>query len=305
MSVTAWDTAWTVGGSSQDSLLLNPFLVAADGSTVYVFEGGATRLLAFEAERGSLRWAAGRSGGGPLEFGRVRDLKLAADRSPALLDIGNRRITRLSAEGALRDEIPLPPIGYAEQMAPLADGRFVLLTDHPDSAFAVVDGSGKLAERLALPWKRFAELHPLVRQGSIASSRDGQSWAFAFSLGDGWMPFRGDRGTEEPRPYVEAAEFPEVVQKTEGNSVTTQLASYTPCSACSVTMDGTDFYAHFGGLTQHRRRVLDRYDVASGEYRESYLLPVEAIAVAVADGVVYALVEEPYPTLLALRPRRE
>lgn len=305
LSVTEWDTAWTVGGSSQDSLLLNPFLVAADGATVYVFEGGATRLLAFEAERGSLRWAAGRSGGGPLEFGRVRDLKLSADGSPALLDIGNRRITRLSAEGALRDEIALPSVGYAEQMALLADGRFVLLTDHPDSAFAVVDESGKLVERFALPWEKFTELDPLVRQGSIASSRDGRSWTFAFSLGDGWMPFRGVRSAGDRKPYVEAAQFPEVVRKKEGNSVTTELASYTPCSACSVTMDGADFYAHFGGLTQHRRRVLDRYDVASGEYRESYLLPVAAIAVAVADGVVYALIEEPYPTLLALRPRRE
>jgi hypothetical protein len=305
LSVTAWDTVWAIGGSNQDSLLLNPFLVAADGSTVYVFEGGASRLLAFDARAGLLRWAAGRSGGGPLEFRRVRDLKIGADGSPVLLDIGNQRITRLSAESALRDEIALLSIGYAEQMALLADGKFVLLTDHPDSAFAVVDESGKLVERFALPWKRFAELHPLVRQGSIASSRDGQSWAFAFSLGDGWMPFRSVRATGDLKPYVEASEFPQVVQKTEGNSVTTELASYAPCSACSAAMDGSDLYIHFGGLTQHRRRVLDRYDRERGEYRESYLLPVEAIAVAVADGVVYALIEEPYPTLLALRPRRE
>ncbi|HEU4457419.1 MAG TPA: hypothetical protein VFR81_30395 [Longimicrobium sp.] len=304
VTVSAWDTTWTVGGSAGDSLLLNPFLIAAGDSAVYVFDGGASRLLAFEADRGGLRWKAGRGGGGPLEFRRVRDLKLAADGSPVLLDIGNRRLTRVSPTGVLAGETSLPAIGYADQMALLADGRTVLLTDHPDSAFAVVDGRGRLVERFAHPWSGFAALHPLVRQGSLASSPDG-AWAFGFSLGSGWMAFRGSRGVGALKPYVERAEFPEVVEKAEGNAVTTQLASYAPCSACSVTMDGADFYAHFGGVTPRRRRLLDRYDRQTGEYRESYLLPVEATAVSVAGGTVYALIEEPYPTLLALRPRRD
>jgi len=302
VAVSAWDTLWTAGGGAQDSLLLQPFLIAAGDSAVYVFDSGASRLLAFRSDQGGLRWAAGRTGGGPLEFRRVRDLKLAADGSPVLLDIGNRRLTRVSPAGSLGGEISLPPIGYADQMALLADGRTVLLTDHPDSAFAVVDGSGRLAERFAHPWSGFAALHPLVRQGSLASGPDG-TWAFGFSLGSGWQAFRGSRGIGALNPYVERAEFPEVVEKAEGNAVTTQLASYTPCSACSVTMDGTDFYVHFGGLTKERRRLVDRYDRESGRYLDSYLLPVEATAVSVADGTLYVLVDEPHPTLFALRPR--
>lgn len=302
ITVSAWDTVWTAGGSAEDSVLLQPYLVAAGDSAVYVFDGGASRLLAFGADRGALRWTAGRSGGGPLEFGRVRDLKLAADGSPVLLDIGNRRLTRVSPAGALAGETSLPAIGYADQMALLADGRTVLLTDHPDSAFAVVDGRGRLAERFTHPWSGFAALHPLVRQGSLASGADG-TWAFGFSLGSGWQAFRGSRSIGELNPYVERAEFPEVVEKAEGNAVTTELASYTPCSACSVTMDGNDFLVHFGGLTNERRRLLDRYDGETGKYRESYLLPIEATAVSVSRGTVYALIDEPYPTLFALRPR--
>jgi hypothetical protein len=302
VTVSAWDTLWSAGGGSQDSLLLQPFLIAAGDSAVYVFDGGASRLLAFGADQGGLRWTAGRSGGGPLEFRRVRDLKLGADGSPVLLDIGNRRLTRVSATGALAGETSIPAIGYADQMALLADGRTVLLTDHPDSAFAVVDGRGRLTERFTHPWSGFAALHPLVRQGSLASSPDG-TWAFGFSLGSGWLAFRGPRSIGELNPYVERAEFPEVVEKAEGNAVTTQLASYTPCSACSVAMDGKDFLVHFGGLTDERRRLLDRYDRETGEYRESYLLPIEATAVSVSRGTVYALIDEPYPTLFALRPR--
>jgi hypothetical protein len=302
ITTSAWDTVWTAGGSAEDSVLLQPFLVAAGDSAVYVFDGGASRLLAFGPDQGGLRWTAGRSGGGPLEFRRVRDLKLGADGSPVLLDIGNRRLTRVSPTGALAGETSLPAIGYADQMALLGDGRAVLLTDHPDSAFAVVDGRGRLAGRFTHPWSGFAALHPLVRQGSLASSPDG-TWAFGFSLGSGWLAFRGPRSIGELNPYVERAEFPQVVEKAEGDAVTTELASYTPCSACSVTMDGKDFLVHFGGLTKERRRLLDRYDRDTGEYRESYLLPIEATAVSVSRGTVYALVDEPYPTLFALRPR--
>ncbi|HEX8693250.1 MAG TPA: hypothetical protein VF746_12560 [Longimicrobium sp.] len=304
ITVTRWDTLWSAGGALQDSLLLRPYLLAAGDSAVYVFDGGSSRLLAFGRSDGALRWMSGRRGGGPGEFQRVRDLKLAANASPVLLDVANRRITFLDGRGALRDEIPLPDVGYADQMVPLADGRVVLLTDRPDSALAVVDRGGRVAERVPFPWQEFSKLHPLVRQGSLAASRHGESWVFGFSLGDGWLGFRGTRPLRDLNPYVEPAEFPKVETRSEGGTVTTRLASYTPCSGCDISMDGADVYVLFGGLTASRRALLDRYAVESGRYRETFLLPVRATKAAVADGVVYVLVDEPYPAVLALRPRR-
>jgi hypothetical protein len=304
IAVAEWDTLWSVGGALQDSLLLQPYLLTANSSTVYVFDGGANRLLAFERNDGSLRWTAGRRGGGPGEFQRVRDLELTVDAAPVLLDVGNHRMTFLATEGGLRDEVPLPDVGYVDQIVPLVNDRVVLLTDQPDGAFAVVDTGGRVVERFELPWDEFAKLHVLARQGTLVGSRDGHGWAFGFSLGSGWVGFRDTRPLDGVRPYVEAAGFPRVERRKEGNTISTRLASYTPCSACSASMDGGDFFVHFGGMSSNRRALLDRYTVESGDYRESYLLPVQAKVVSVADGVVYVLVDEPSPTLLALRPRR-
>lgn len=296
-----WDTLWSVGGGVQDSILLQPWRIAASGDRVYVFDGAAARVLAFSARDGSVAWMSGQKGSGPGEFKMVRDLEIGPEGRPMLLDVGNGRITTLDATGAVHRQTRLGSVGYVDQFAPLADGRAVLLTQHPDSAIAIADTSGGIVQRLGLPWKEFADLHPLVRQGNLASGGDSR-WAFGFGLGDGWFGFTGTRPDGGKRPYIERAEFPQVVEKREGGTVTTQLASYTPCSACSMTIDGTDFYVLFGGRTDNRRAVLDRYDLRTGRYRESLVLPAKTTEAAVADGTFFLLVEEPAPTLLALRP---
>jgi hypothetical protein len=298
-----WDTLWVAGGGLQDSVLLQPWRVAASHDRVYVYDGAAARVVAFSVRDGSVAWMAGRKGSGPGEFKRVRDVEVGPEGRPMLLDVGNARIVTLDGRGAVYRETRLQNVGYADQFAPLADGRTVLLTEHPDSALAVADTSGRIVQRLVVPWSEFAQLHPLVRQGTLASTAQGR-WAFGFALGDGWFGFSGTRPAGGRRRYIEPADFPTVVEKREGGTVTTQLASYTPCSACSMAMDGTDLYVLFGGRTENRHAVLDRYDLRSGSYRESLLLPVKTSEAALAGGIVFILVDEPFPALLALRPRR-
>lgn len=304
VAVARWDTLWALGGGLQDSVLLQPTRLAAAGDRVYVFDHAAGRLLAVSRTDGSVAWSAGRKGAGPGEFRHVRDLEVGPDGLPMLLDVGNGRITTLSRTGAVARETRLRGVGYADQFAPLADGRAVLLTEHPDSALAVVDGGGGIAQRLGVPWAEFAQLDPLVRQGTLASGADGR-WAFGFALGDGWFGFTGTRAEHGRRAYVEPAPFPRVVEEREGNSVVTQLASYTPCSVCGMAIDGADLYVLFGGRTENRHAVLDRYDLREGRYRESLVLPAKATEAAVAGGTVFILVEDPAPALLALRPRRK
>lgn len=60
----------------------------------------------------------------------------------------------------------------------------------------------------------------------------------------------------------------------------------------------------FGGRTKNRHAVLDRYDLRTGRYTESLLLPAKSTEAAVAGGTVFVLVENPAPALLAVRPRR-
>lgn len=302
IAASSWDTLWVLGGALQDSILPFPSRLAAGGGRVYVFDAATARLLAVSATDGSVAWTAGGKGSGPGEFKQVRDVELDAEGRPILLDVGNGRITTLDRGGAVQREARLRNVGYADQFAPLSDGRAVLLTEHPDSALAVVDATGAIVHRIVLPWAEFAQLHPLVRQGMLASGGNDR-WAFGFGLGDGWFGFAGTAPDGGRRAYVERAEFPRVVQKREGNSVTAELASYTPCSACGMAIGGTELYVLFGGRTDQRGAVLDRYDLILGTYRESLLLPAKAREAAVVDGIVFILVDDPFPALVALRPR--
>src|SRR5215216_6224220 len=145
-----WDTLWTIGGTQGDSLLLNPFLLSASDSAVYLYDAGARRVLAFRATDGTLAWSFGRQGAGPDEFRGVRDLK-ADDHGVYVLDPRNNRIVRLGRDGSVGARVPLSQVGHAEQVAPLGNGEMVVLTMSAESAFAVIDEAGKVRGRFSLP----------------------------------------------------------------------------------------------------------------------------------------------------------
>jgi hypothetical protein len=297
--VQRWDTLWVVGGP-RDSTLLNPFLLSAADSAVYVYDGAARRVVALAAADGHVLWRYGRRGAGPDEFGGVRDLKRADDGGVFVLDPRNNRVTQLDRAGAVQARIPLDAVGHAEQMAPLPNGDVVLLTMLPDSAFAVVDRSGRVTRHFTVPWPGFARLDPLARQGYIAAQHG--RWVYGFSMGDGWFPFNGATPAGFTGRYVEHTDFPKVETHSQGNQTVTEMAEYNACSACSISIWNSTLYVHFGGYGDAPKRTVDRYDLASGRYLGSDRLPIEAKAVEGAGDRVYVLAENPYPVLLALKP---
>jgi hypothetical protein len=296
-----WDTVWSVGGTAPDTTLLRPFLLASTGNGVFVYDGVAKRVTAYAAD-GAVRWRFGRQGKGPDEFEKVRDMRVSRGGGVDLLDPRNNRIMRLNADGTVRGRIPLSAIGHAEQMVPLGDSAFVLLAEHPESAFVVMDTLGKLRERLTVAWDGFRRLESLARQGYMASS--GGRWVFAFSFGDGWFACRGERPERYVGRFVEHTGFPKVKAVSTALGTAKQMDEYDACSACSISIAGSTLYVHFGGYTPVAQRVVDLYDLDRGTYRGSWVLPSVAKAVDVAGDRVYALTENPYPELIALRPRQ-
>jgi hypothetical protein len=299
-ALTEWDTLWSRGGEA-DSVLLNPFLLSADGELLYVYDAGRDRVVSFDARDGSLRWTFGRQGAGPDEFRGVRDLKVDGRGGVYVLDARNNRIVHLSDGGTVLRRIPLDAVGHAEQMAPIGGGRVALLTMSPESPFVILDSMGGVEERFSLPWDGFTRLDQLARQGYIASR--GERWAFGFSIGNGWFAFRGEEPEGEVGRYVEHTEFPGVTTTAVGEVQTTTLEDYNACSACSMAMSDSVLYVHFGGYTDHRRRIVDRYRLRDAAYLGSLRLPHEATVVEVGGERVFALYEDPYPGIVALRAR--
>jgi hypothetical protein len=258
--------------------------------------------VALSAETGALVWRYGRRGAGPDEFGGVRDIKRAGDGGVYVLDPRNNRITRLDSTGAVASRIPLDEIGHAEQIAPFPDGRVVLLTMSPESAFALVGPNGRIQRRFSLPWAGFAKLDPIARQGFIAV--EGRRWVYGFSAGDGWFVFDGDHPASFVGRYAEHTDFPRLETREEGGRAVTRMREYNACSGCSLSLSGRTLWVQFGGYGDAPKRTLDRFDVGTGKYLDSYRLPIEAKAVEIAGDRIYVLAEDPYPILLALRPRR-
>jgi hypothetical protein len=295
-----WDTLWSVGGNAPDTTLLRPFLLASNGDGVFVYDGVAKRVTAYGAD-GVVRWRFGRPGKGPDEFDKVRDMRGSRGGGVDLLDPRNNRILRLRSDGTVQARIPLSAIGHAEQMVPLGDTAFILLAEHPDSAFVVMDTLGSLRSRFSVAWAGFRRLEPLARQGSMATS--GERWVLAFSFGDGWFAHRGVHPEQFLGRFVEHTSFPRVKAVSTALGTATQMEEYDACSACSVSIAGSTLYVHFGGYTPVAQRVVDLYDLNGGTYRGSWVLPSVATVVDVFDDRVYALAENPYPELLVLRPK--
>lgn len=79
-----------VPGQDRGFFRISDLRVTSDG-TIYVLDGGNSRLMAFEPD-GKLRWQTGREGAGPQEFMNATHLSLAGD-TLAVWDFGNYRLS--------------------------------------------------------------------------------------------------------------------------------------------------------------------------------------------------------------------
>lgn len=296
-----WDTLWAVGGSVQDTTLLNPYRIQAGPTGIYVFDIAPQRILALDAE-GKRRWSFGRKGAGPDEFRNVRDMKLTGTGELFILDPQNNRIAVLDPAGRVSRRIPLTKAGHAEQMAPLGGERVALVTMQQDRPLKVIDHAGAVVEEPSFAWPGFTSLHPIARQGLMAVDADGARWVFGFMLGDGWFPFRGTRPAGYVGRYVDHRPFPPIEEENGKSSRSVGLAQYTPCTGCDVQIADSSVYFLSGGSDRTERAVVDRFSWSDGRYLSSYRLPGRSEKVAIHDGTFYVVVSEPYPAVLALRP---
>ena len=297
----AWDTVWAIGGGAEDTTLLRPRLVTPHGAGVYLYDDGREQLISLDPG-GNRRWGVGGAGGGPTEFRMVRDLKVDDLGRALVLDPGNQRIAVVDSAGHFVRRVSISAIGWAEQVLPLGDSRYVLATTDSMRPFAVLDSAGGVVERFGVPWASFASLDPLARQGTIVQA-GGDRWIYGFVMGDGWFVFDATKSQDRPGRYVEHTDFPAVIQTRRGNSVTTRMDKFVPCSACSLSGDDSVLYVHFGGYTREQKRLVDLYAIADRRYLGSYRLPVAASAVVMFGGRAYVLQSDTTTQLLALTPR--
>lgn len=290
--------AWVVGGPG-DPLLAQPRHLTALDSAVVWWDDYDHAVLAVSRD-GELLWRFGREGEGPGEFLDVGDVAVTADGILLVLDSDLGLITRLSPDGRLLGQQRLPE-GYWRSLAPQPDGSVVLAGVDAAHPFVRVDSTGVALERLEAPWTGFGRLSLIQRQGAIVAHGDGR-WAYAFLIGNGWMPFRAS----EPLAYlgrsIEHTDFPEMIVVGNRNERISRLTTRPNCSVCSGWLTGDTLAVLFGGADTTANRVVDRYAWSDGRYLDSVLLPAPALDVAELEGLLVVLEDGLEPRIVGYVP---
>lgn len=295
-----------LGGRAEDTLLTLPTRIAADRAGVSVLDGAGGRVRRFSRE-GRLLWTFGRRGRGPAEFWRPRDIQLDRFGRSWVLDPGNSRLVGIDSLGSSPVEIPLsaldrPPNAFV----PLPAGGALLLTFDPERPFVRVSDTGRVLERMEFPWLPFRSLHPLAAQLVTGMDPASDRWAVAFGLGDGFFVFQGLEWLGYRGRFVETAGFPRVEEarsRLPGRRERVATIREARFMAEAVSLSEDRLFVFFGGGSRDRHRLIDAYSSKDGVYLGTFRLPVHPRWAVYAGGLVYAIYEDPYPTLAAWRPK--
>lgn len=295
----------TVVGGVNDELLVPANLSALPNGEFAVFDFGSMELRAFNSD-GSQRWRVGRKGSGPGEFRNAMDVEWRADGKLAVLDMGNRRITTVSAAGRVVRTIPLRL--SSPRIVPLPDTTiFALAAQDTSSLWFAVSANGDSIGRVVAPFALHAS-HAMERESFTAALEHGAvvtyRWSDKIALLDSAGTVRRLVAGVEHVDFPGTRSYPLNFGKFSGLSYRVSPDAVT--GALSVSAHGDEVWVLFGGATELSGRIIDIYDSNTGDYRGSRLLPAVAIELAVlSDGRVAALRNEPLPAVDILRVTRE
>ena len=300
ISQVEWQSVFRIGGTESDTTLYRPSFISADDEGLYLYDSGSYQVLRISAA-GEVEWTFGRRGGGPDEFRTVRDLEVGPLGHLWVLDPDNARVTILRRDGEVEARIPLTDIPHTEEVIPLSDRQALLLAVERERPLYLIDRSGKVIDRLEIPWDGFRRLHPLAAQMIAATDPTGAYFALAFRLGDGFFVFKDGEPQSYHGVFVEHTRFPSVRYYKSGNIAETTVER-APDTAASLDLHDGRLFVHFGGETEDDYELIDIYSLESGEYERSLRLPRWLSHATLGGGLVYGLYTNPYPALEAWRP---
>lgn len=310
VSDVAWDTLAHVRAGMADTTLFSAGSPAADSSGFVVLDHYGSRVARFDWS-GNLLGYVGRRGGGPGELMGPREVELDGRGTLWVLDAGNARISGFDQAGELVDELSLAAL-------PMTPSRFTvdrtgtsfrfMLNGEKLVPYAMDRATGTFAAGPALELGETVEAAGLALQGLATRTDSLDGWVYALGAGDGILPLRGVEWEGQRWRYPEEVAFPtqDRIRSRSGNvsTVTTRLSSPT-FSAISVDAWKDRLYVVFMGEGPDAGRLLERWDLETGAYLDSVLLP-RAGYIAVWEDRLVVAASNPEPEVLVLRlPWRE
>jgi hypothetical protein len=304
VTTVTWDTVWVRGGPS-DTLLLMPLDVVANARHVYVLDAGAKRVVALRTTDGSLAWTAGGAGPGPKEFNAPTALALTPAGDVLVADHKNARISVINPQGLFTGHIPFTGFDYVQGICSLEDDDILVTTLSRERPVVRLSSHGVLIQRLPLPWPELRSIDPVGRQALLSGSDDFKTCTLALALGRGFAVYRSG-GFSIVSDYVEALPTPEVavsVRESRNGRVTSARLPQRNIAATNASVSAGILSVSFEGKTASAGRLIDRYDLETGTYLETYEFSRPITALTQSGRTVMLLhYAAGYPTLLATVP---
>ncbi len=308
VSVVAWDTLARVRAGVADTTLFSAGSPAADSSGFVVLDHYGSRVARFDWD-GNLLGYVGRRGGGPGELMGPREVELDERGTLWVLDAGNARISGFDPSGQLVDELslaalPMTPSRFAVDRA--GTSFHFMLNGEMLVPYVLERATGTFTAGPALELGETVEATGLALQGLATRTDTLDGWIYALGAGDGILPLRGVEWEGQRWRYPEEVAFPtqDRIRSRSGNvsTVTTRLSSPT-FSAISVDAWEDELYVVFMGAGPDAGRLLERWDLETGAYLGSVLLP-RAGYIAVWEDRLVVAASNPEPEVLVLRMPR-
>lgn len=299
----SFDTLWTLGTEADSTFALLWSPRSAPGGGLYVADIGNAKLHYVNAA-GELVWSYGRRGQGPGELLEVRVFDVDAQGNAVIIDNLNRRIVTVGRDGSLLSEYPLPQeMGHSSAVAALAGGDLAMA--HMSGPWTLLSQSGQLLNQIEPPWEGWADKPFLELVGQAVSAQGSDRWVYSFEKAGEWIAFDGGE-IEDRHPHIEHLPFAEVVvTETQYGGSMVSFGDNAIHATLDLAIREDTLFVLFSGATDSRGRVLDKYDVNTGDYLGSVLLPGRNIGVAIGDdGTIFTVGESQlFPTVTALRYR--
>ncbi len=213
-----WDTTLFISPGALKPLSGPPRLLRASESSIVATDdhGG---IASFD-KRGKLRWSTVVKDATP-----VRDAAISGD-SVWLLRRNDQLAYVVGPDGHVARTVQFRRTGELGLIAPLGSGAIIVCQIFELPPCLETDAAGAIRTPVALQWKDFGRLHPLMRSALLGSESRAGRWVFVLSQGDGWFAY--DNATPMPfiGHFIEHAEFPDVISDTAGSQITSELARF-------------------------------------------------------------------------------
>ncbi len=281
---------WMRIGGVRGEYLVQPQLLVAFGSTIFVFDDADRRLKAFSSA-GQLLWSMGGPGAGPWEFKRPTDIETAPNGDVWVADPGNARISVIRSDGRPTRMIEMR--SQTTRVIPLAW-----------PFFARYDAQGQLVSGLPPP----AELEhasalaaePVVMVGPTGDAAVAFRWSGTLMIVGSDGAVRATTVGVEPIPFPETKSY-KIKDRGGRELLVFRTDPKATWAAYSVAAMQDRAVVLFRGRTESAGRILDLYALRTATYLGSMLVPEAASRIAAIGNDLAVLYGDTKPHVDVMR----